>query len=75
MLAFAGDTDYLSMENRKAFRFDQLQPDTVRFIQEVGRARPPYKGPALQGQRFLDACNIQLQRVFLHLHRKDRARR
>jgi adenylosuccinate synthase len=29
--------DYLSKENRNAFRFDQLQPDTVRFIQEVER--------------------------------------
>ena len=27
--------DYLSKENRKAFRFDQLQHETVRFIEEV----------------------------------------
>jgi adenylosuccinate synthase len=29
--------DYLNKENRNAFRFDQLQPDTVRFIEEVER--------------------------------------
>ena len=30
-------TDYLSIENRYAKRFDQLQPETIRFIQEVER--------------------------------------
>lgn len=29
--------DYLDIENRKARRFDQLQPDTIRFIEEVER--------------------------------------
>lgn len=29
--------DYLSKENRNAFRFDQLQLETVRFIEEVER--------------------------------------
>ena len=29
--------DYLSVANRRAFRFDQLDPSTVRFIQEVER--------------------------------------
>lgn len=34
--------DYLDIENRKARRFDQLQPDTIRFIEEVERvARAP----------------------------------
>jgi hypothetical protein len=30
-------TDYLSIKNRQARRFEQLQPDTIRFIQEVER--------------------------------------
>ena len=30
-------TDYLSMKNRDAKRFDQLQPDTIKFIQEIQR--------------------------------------
>jgi len=29
--------DYLSEKNRNAFRFDQLQLETVRFIEEVER--------------------------------------
>lgn len=29
--------DYLSISNRDARRFEQLQPDTIRFIQEVER--------------------------------------
>ena len=29
--------DYLSIENRKAFRFEQLTEDTLRFIEEVER--------------------------------------
>jgi adenylosuccinate synthase len=29
--------DYLSVANRQAFRFDQLDPGTVSFIQEVER--------------------------------------
>jgi adenylosuccinate synthase len=29
--------DYLSKQNRNAFRFDQLQLETVRFIDEVER--------------------------------------
>jgi adenylosuccinate synthase len=27
--------DYLSIKNRKAQRFEQLTPDTIRFIEEV----------------------------------------
>lgn len=30
-------TDYISLENRKANRFDQLTPETIRFIDEVER--------------------------------------
>lgn len=30
-------TDYISVENRKANRFDQLSPETIRFIDEVER--------------------------------------
>jgi len=30
-------TDYLSAKNRKAYRFEQLTPETIRFIQEVER--------------------------------------
>jgi adenylosuccinate synthase len=30
-------TDYISLENRKASRFDQLTPDTIKFIDEVER--------------------------------------
>jgi adenylosuccinate synthase len=29
--------DYISIENRKAFRFDQLTPETLRFIEEIER--------------------------------------
>jgi adenylosuccinate synthase len=29
--------DYLDVKNREARRFDQLQPDTIRFIEEVER--------------------------------------
>jgi adenylosuccinate synthase len=29
--------DYIRIENRKAFRFDQLTPETLRFIEEVER--------------------------------------
>jgi len=29
--------DYLDIENRKARRFDQLQPETIRFVEEVER--------------------------------------
>ena len=29
--------DYLSIKNRDARRFEQLQPDTLRFIEEVER--------------------------------------
>lgn len=29
--------DYLSIENRKAYRFDQLTSDTLRFIEEIER--------------------------------------
>jgi adenylosuccinate synthase len=29
--------DYLDKANRSAFRFDQLKPDTMRFIEEVER--------------------------------------
>jgi adenylosuccinate synthase len=29
--------DYLDIENRKAFRFEQLTPETLRFIEEVER--------------------------------------
>ena len=29
--------DYLRIENRKAFRFDQLTPETLRFVEEVER--------------------------------------
>ena len=29
--------DYLDIENRNARRFDQLRPDTIRFIEEVER--------------------------------------
>lgn len=29
--------DYLSVENRNAFRFEQLTPDTLRFIEEIER--------------------------------------
>jgi adenylosuccinate synthase len=29
--------DYLSVENRGARRFEQLSPDTIRFIQEIER--------------------------------------
>jgi adenylosuccinate synthase len=27
--------DYLTIENRKARRFEQLHPDTIRFMQEI----------------------------------------
>jgi adenylosuccinate synthase len=30
-------TDYVSVENRKANRFDQLTPETIRFIDEIER--------------------------------------
>lgn len=30
-------TDYLSIKNRQARRFEQLQPETIRFIQEIER--------------------------------------
>jgi adenylosuccinate synthase len=30
-------TDYLSIENRKARRFDQLTGETIRFVEEVER--------------------------------------
>ena len=29
--------DYLSKANRNAFRFEQLQPETLRFVEEVER--------------------------------------
>ncbi len=29
--------DYLDIKNRNARRFDQLRPDTIRFIEEVER--------------------------------------
>jgi adenylosuccinate synthase len=29
--------DYIRIENRKAYRFDQLTPETLRFIEEVER--------------------------------------
>jgi adenylosuccinate synthase len=29
--------DYLNVKNRDAFRFEQLTPDTLRFIEEVER--------------------------------------
>ncbi|MBN8866338.1 MAG: adenylosuccinate synthetase [Solirubrobacterales bacterium] len=29
--------DYLNIKNREARRFDQLQPDTIRFIEEIER--------------------------------------
>ena len=28
--------DYLSIKNREARRFEQLTPETIRFIEEVG---------------------------------------
>ena len=30
-------TDYLTITNRKAMRFDQLHPDTINFIEEIER--------------------------------------
>jgi adenylosuccinate synthase len=29
--------DYLNVQNRNAYRFDQLTPETVRFVEEVER--------------------------------------
>ena len=29
--------DYFDIENRKAFRFEQLSDDTIRFVEEVER--------------------------------------
>jgi adenylosuccinate synthase len=29
--------DYISVENQKAFRFEQLTPETLRFIEEIER--------------------------------------
>jgi adenylosuccinate synthase len=29
--------DYIRVENRNAYRFDQLTPETLRFIEEVER--------------------------------------
>ena len=30
-------TDYLTMENRSAMRFEQLHPNTINFIEEIER--------------------------------------
>jgi adenylosuccinate synthase len=29
--------DYFGIENREAYRFDQLTPETIRFVEEVER--------------------------------------